>query len=75
MKCRTEQERLSADTFTQNPMDFGSAKPNSFNKDLTDFQKENPKFAIANFVKPNIIGNFKNPLVSREQLNEHGVTK
>jgi hypothetical protein len=28
-----------------------------------------PKFLAGTFLNANIIGNFKNPLVSREQLN------
>jgi len=32
-----------------------------------------PKFPTGTFLNANIIGNFKNPLVSREQLNSGGL--
>jgi len=55
MKCRTEQERLSADTFTQNSTSFGSDKPNSFNKDLTATQQvASPKCPSDTSLNPDI---------------------
>ena len=52
-------------------------------KNFCEYQlrgSQNRCFALPNFsfgkttLNPNIIGNFKNPLVSREQLNKHGAT-
>jgi DNA modification methylase len=59
---------------TSNSMSLTSEEPKGFNKNYQETSSEVSQIPNGTSDNPDIIGNFKNPLVSREQLNKQGVT-